>query len=70
MKLLYKVITLLLLINALTIFPQQPSSGEVIKFDSLIQDEPRIKFSKGVDESVAPTTGSLTVKVTAAKDNS
>lgn len=43
----------------------QPASSEVIKFDSLIQDEPRIKFSKGVEEAVAPTTGALTVKATA-----
>jgi hypothetical protein len=38
-----------------------PSKGDVISFEPLIQDEPRIKFGKGVEESVAPTTGSLSV---------
>ncbi len=39
------------------------ATAEVLKFDSLIQPEPRIQFSKGVEESVAPTSGSLSVTV-------
>jgi len=57
-------ISLFVIILSSTLFCQEtPSAGEVIKFDSLIQDEPRIKFSKGVEESVAPSTGALTVKI-------
>jgi len=40
-----------------------PSKGDAISFEPIIQDEPRIKFGKGVEESVAPTTGSLSVTI-------
>jgi len=39
------------------------ATAEVLKFDSLIQPEPRIQYSKGVEESVSPTTGSLSVTI-------
>lgn len=54
--------TLVHLATLLPLHAQNPTVSEVIKFDSPIQDEPRIRFSKGVEESVAPTTGALTVK--------
>lgn len=37
--------------------------GQVLKFDSIIQSDERIKFSKGIEESVSPNNGSLYVKV-------
>ena len=39
------------------------ATAEVLKFDSLIQPEPRIQFSKGVEESIAPTSGHLNFTV-------
>ncbi len=63
-QLFFILITVIIGIDANKLIAVGPNQvGEVMKFDSLIQDEPRIRFSKGVEESVSPASGSLSVTV-------
>ena len=51
------LLSIIIVFVSLTAFADSP----VIKFDSIIQSDPRISFGKGILEQVAPTSGELNV---------
>ncbi|MCK4644580.1 RHS repeat protein [bacterium] len=51
------LLTIFIILGSLVVFADSP----VVKFDSIIQSDPRISFGKGIQEQVAPTSGELNV---------